>query len=266
VFKFITGKPLWANILLGIGILLLLSLIFFQSLSWITRHDKTLAVPAVTGMSYEEAKKTLEAQGFEVEIQDTVFNDTAALLSVVKQFPNAETKVKMNRTVYLTINRDAAPDIEMPNLKGLSFRAAQITLQQQKLKLEDTLYRPDFARNVLEQLYKGQPITPGTKIPMGSGIVLVIGIGTGNEELDVPDLVGVTLAEAKSILESSGLNVGSILPTGSDDNQYVYKQAPDHLTPTGNVRRMRQGQIVDLWVQAEKPVRQAVDSAAVQGN
>src|SRR5204862_6667351 len=115
-------------------------------LSWITRHDKTLAVPSVTGMSYDEAKKTLEAQGFEVEIQDTVFNDTAALLSVVKQFPNAATKVKMNRTVYLSINRDAAPDIDMPKLTGQSFRSAQIILQQQKLKLQDTIYAPYFAR------------------------------------------------------------------------------------------------------------------------
>ncbi|THU40728.1 PASTA domain-containing protein [Niastella caeni] len=264
MFKFITGRPLWANILLGIGILLLLFFIFFQSLSWITRHDKTLAVPSVAGMSYDEAKKTLEAQGFEVEIQDTVFNDTAALLSVVKQFPNAETKVKMNRTVYLSINRDAAPDIEMPNLIGLSLRAAQITMQQQKLKLEDTLFVPDIARSVKEQQYKGQPIKPGTKIPMGSGIVLVVGIGTGTEELEVPDLFGVTLGEAKSILESSGLNIGIIMPAGADPNQYVYKQAPDHLMPTGSVRRIRQGQLVDLWVQAEQPVRQRVDSAGVR--
>jgi eukaryotic-like serine/threonine-protein kinase len=264
VFKFITGKPLWANILLGIGILLVLFFIFFQSLSWITRHDKTLAVPAVTGKTFDEAKKILEAQGFDVEIQDTVFNDTAALLSVVKQFPNAETKVKMNRTVYLTINRDAAPDIDMPKLTGQSFRSAQITLQQQKLRLEDTIYAPYFARDlVLEQHYKGQPIKEGTKIPMGSGIVLVLGRGTGTEQLEVPDLFGVTLNEAKSILESNGLTVGTIQPAAADPNGYVYRQAPDHLTQTGNVNHIRAGQFIDLWVQSEKPVRK-VDSAGVQ--
>jgi beta-lactam-binding protein with PASTA domain len=264
VFKFITGKPLWANILLGIGILLLLLFIFFQSLSWITRHDKSLAVPSVTGKSFEEAKKILEGQGFEVEIQDTVYSDTAALLSVVKQFPNADTKVKMNRTVYLIINRDAAPDIDMPNLVGMSFRSADITLQQQKLKLEDTIYRPDVTRAVLEQQYKGQPIKPGTKIPMGSGITLVIGIGTGTEELDVPELVGLTLAEAKAAIEANGFNSGSVIPQGTTDpNMFVYRQSPTHLTPTGNVNRIKQGQVIDLWVQADKPVRPA-DSTAAQ--
>jgi len=256
VFKFITGKPLWANILLGIGILLVIFFIFLQSLSWITRHDKTLAVPPVTGKSFDEAKKILEGQGFDVEIQDTVYNDTAALLSVVKQFPTAESKVKMNRTVYLTINRDAAPDIEMPKLVGQSFRSAQITLQQQKLKLQDTIYKNDFATDqVLEQLYKGQPIKEGTKIPMGSGITLVISRGTGTTDQEVPDLFGMTLNEAKVILESNGLTLGTIQPTGADPNGYVYRQDPTRLTMSGNVNKIKQGQFIDLWIQADKPVK-----------
>jgi len=265
VFKFITGKPLWANILLGIVVLLLLFFLFFQSLSWITRHDKTLAVPSVTGKSFEEAKKILEGQGFEVEVQDTVYSDTSALLSVVKQFPNAESKVKMNRTVYLIINRDAAPDIPMPNLEGMSLRSALITLQQQKLKLEDTIYTPHVTSAVLEMQYKGQPIKQGTKIPMGSGVVLVVGRGTGTEELEVPDLVGLTLAEAKVIIESNGFNVGTVMPAGTTDgNMFVASQRPVHYTSSGNINKLRQGQVIDVWVQAEKPSLIKTDSAVTQ--
>ena len=260
MFKFITGRPLWANILLGIGILILLVLIFLQSLSWITRHDKTLAVPAVTGKSFDEAKKILEAQGFEVEIQDTVYNDTAALLSVVRQFPNAESKVKMNRTVFLTINRNAPPDIEMPKLIDLSFRSAVIVLEQRGLKLEDTVYVQGWKDMVLDQQMSGKPINAGTKVPMGSKIVLVLGRGSGKEEFDVPDLFGQTLSEAKQVLESSGLSLGE--PRDGDPNAYVYRQSPEPLTPTGKVNKVRQGQIVDLWVQAQKPVRQQADSTA----
>jgi eukaryotic-like serine/threonine-protein kinase len=265
VFKFITGRPLWANILLGIGILLVLFFLFFQSLSWITRHDKTLAVPSVTGKSYEEAKKILEAQGFEVEIQDTTYVDTAALLSVVKQFPNAESKVKMNRTVYLIINRDAAPDIDMPNLVGMSLRSAEITLQQQKLKIEDTIFVPYVSGQILEQKYKGETIKPGAKIKMGSAITLVIGKGTGPAELEVPDLVGLTLGEARVIIESNGFTPGIVLPEGSTDpNLFVYKQSVPHLTSSGNVNKLREGQVIDVWVQAEKPSLIKADSAAKQ--
>ena len=261
MFKFITGRPLWANILLGIGIFLILGFIFLQSLGWITRHDQTIAVPLVIGKSFEEAKKQLEAQGFEVEIQDTVYNDSAALLSVVKQFPTAESRVKMNRTVYLTINRDAAPDIEMPALEGMSFRSAAITLQQHGLKLGDTSYAQYFAKDmVLEQHFKNKRIKAGDKLPMGSAVDLVLARGAGGQDMEVPDLFGMTLGEAKALLEANGLTLGE--PRDGDPNTYVYKQSPEHLTLSGRVNKMKQGQVVDLWIQAQKPVRQAaVDSA-----
>ena len=264
MFKFITGKPLWANVLLGIGILIVLIVIFLQSLSWITRHDKTVAVPSVTGLSYDEAKKLLEAQGFDVEIQDTVYSDTAALLSVVKQFPTAEARVKMNRTVYVTINRATAPDIEMPNLENMSFRGAVIAIQQHGLKLGDTSYTNYFARDmVLEQDVNGQRIKAGAKLPMGSKVNLVLGSGAGSQEIDVPDLFGMTLADAKQALESSGLTLGE--PHDGDPTAYVYQQSPEHLTPTGKVNKIHQGQIVDLRVQATKPTRQQADSTGAQG-
>ena len=65
----------------------------------------------------------LETQGFEVEIQDSIYNDTASPAAVLRQFPDADALVKVNRTVYLTINRAIPPVIDMPNLEGLSFRS-----------------------------------------------------------------------------------------------------------------------------------------------
>ncbi|WP_245843689.1 PASTA domain-containing protein [Niastella vici] len=255
LFKFMTGKPLWVHILTGIGLVILLVVVFLQSLHFITRHDKTLTIPAVTGKSYAEARQILESKGFDVELQDSIFNDTARPLSVLRQFPDAEAVVKVNRTVYLTINKAVAPIIEMPNLEGLSFRSAQIAMEQYRLKLEDTLYRADFAKNsVLEQQYNGDRIKAGTKIPEGSKITLVLGSGLGNENFSVPDLVGLTYNDAKVLLESNGLNVGTVIPA-VDPNAYVGRQSPEHMTPDGRINRIRQGQSVDLWLQPDKPVK-----------
>jgi beta-lactam-binding protein with PASTA domain len=258
VLKFITGKPLWANIVIGCAIFLLLFVLLMQSLGWITRHDAVLPVPAVTGKSFEEAKKLLEGQGFEVLVQDTVFTDTAPLLSVMRQFPEAESIVKESRTIFLTINRDVPPDIPMPSLEGSTYRSAEISITQHGLKLEDTIYKKDYARNmVLEQLFKGERIKAGTKIPMGSPITLVLGTGLGNEAFEMPDLFGLTLSEAKGVIESSGLTMGNVIPGTAHPGSYVYKQSPDHQTPTGNINQVRQGQLIDIWVQTEKPVRAA---------
>jgi beta-lactam-binding protein with PASTA domain len=266
VLKFITGRPLWLNILVGGAIFFVLFFLFFQSLSWITRHDAVLPVPSVAGKSYDEAKQFLEKQGFEVQVQDTVFTDSLPLSAVVRQFPDEGTIVKENRVIFLSINRATAPDIPMPNLEGSTFKSAQIALEQNGLKIQDTSYRKDMARDmVLEQLFKGERIKPGTKIPMGSGISLVLGTGLGNEKVDMPDLFGFTLNEAKQILESTGLTLGNVVPQGASPNSYVYRQSHESHTPTGSVNTVRMGQTIDVWVQAQKPVRAAAPSADSTG-
>src|SRR5256885_5002887 len=206
MLKFVTGRPLWINVLAGILLVFLFVLIFMLSLNWCTEHGKTMQIPSVTGLSYTEAKDFLEKKGFDVEIQDSVYYDTIPPLHVIKQFPEADKVVKKNRTVYLTVNRVVPPTIEMPKLVGLTFRNAEVTLKQYGLKRGDTIYRIDFAKNsVLDQLYDGASIKPGTKIQMGSTIGLVLGTGVGAFEFAVPDLFGLPFEEAKTLLQANGL-------------------------------------------------------------
>jgi beta-lactam-binding protein with PASTA domain len=220
-----------------------------------------------TGRSLPEAEKFLEEKGFEIEIQDSVFVDTAAPLSVLRQFPEADAVVKENRTVYLTISRSVAPTIDMPNLEGMSFRNAEMILRQYGLKLEDTVFRHDFAKNaVLEQQYNGNRIKPGTKITMGSGISLILGSGLGEDEFSVPDMIGLTFNDARTFLEGNGLNLGAAVfdvDVRDSLNAYVYRQSPQRFTDEHKIIRIRQGQSVDLWLSVQKPVRQ-IDSTLQQ--
>jgi beta-lactam-binding protein with PASTA domain len=264
MFKFITGKPLWINILFSIVLIFILLFIFLLSLDFFTRHGKTLTIPAVMNMSLAEAEKVLKDQGFDIEIQDSIYSDTAAPLSVLRQFPDADAVVKQHRTVYLTINRAIAPAIEMPNLEGMSFRTAQIVLKQYGLKLKDTVFKPDFAKNsVLEQQYNGERIKPGAKITMGSSIVLVLGSGLGQDEFNVPDMFSLTYEEALMLLQSTGLSAGAVVPdpdVKDTNGAFVYRQSPERLTYDGRLNRIRPGQTIDLWLSSQKPVRQQTDS------
>ena len=122
----------------------LLGLLFFLSLSWFTNNGKYLQVPTVKGRNVDEAIKLLEARGFDVVIQDSVYFDTVKKYTVIKQLPDEGATVKANRTVFLTINRAVAPAIPMPKLEGLSLRFAVELLERNHLKLGDTIYRPDF--------------------------------------------------------------------------------------------------------------------------
>jgi beta-lactam-binding protein with PASTA domain len=231
----------------------------FLSLDLITSHGKTLTIPSVSGKSLAEATSLLEEKGFEVEIQDSVYIDTLKPLSVIRQFPEADAVVKKNRTVYLTISREIPPVIDMPNLEGMSFRNVEIVLRQYGLKLEDTIFKPDFAKNaVLEQRFKGERIKPGTKIPMGSSIVLVLGSGLGESEFSVPDLFGLTFSDGRILLESTGLNVGATVldPDVRDTlSAFIYQQRPERLTEDRHINRIRQGQSIDVWLSTNKPIR-----------
>jgi len=266
VFRFLTSKPLWINILAGFVLLVVLLLLFLGSLDLITHHGKTMKIPAVIGQSVDQAKKTLESQGFEIVIQDSIYNDTIPPLQVIKQFPEADNLVKVNRTVYLTINRAVAPEIDMPNLLSMTFRNAEMVLRRYGLKLGDTVFRPDFARNsVLDQEYKGESIKPGTKIQQGSEITLIIGNGVGTE-IVVPDLFGLTNLEARAAISQAGLIVGSVVPDADVRDTlgaFVYRQDPDRFDYNKQINRIRQGEAITIFISAAKKEK-ITDSSAVQ--
>lgn len=268
IHKYITSKPLWINILAGLGLIIILVLLFFISLSWLTGYGKTVKVPLVTGQNVDAAKKFLEDKGFDVIIQDSVYVDSIAKLAVVRQSPEADATVKSGRTIYLTINRSIAPQVEMPNLAGFSIKSAEMYLQSVGLKLGDVSFKPDIARNaVLEQLYNNEPIAPGTKIPIGSIISFVLGSGEGGGVINVPNLVGMTLDEARTYLSTMGIQVGAV--TGMDAikdsaSSYVIRQIPDRLSDSldaSGIRvpnKIKQGQLIDIYIGSTAPARDSI--------
>jgi beta-lactam-binding protein with PASTA domain len=259
VFKFLTTRPLWVNILAAIVLVLLLILFFFAILGWLTKHARYEKVPAVVGMNVNDATQALEANGFDVEIQDSVYVDTAARLSVIRQSPDQYATVKANRTIYLTINRAVPPLTTVPNMVGFSFRSAEMMLQSLGLKLGDTSYRLDYAKNsVLEQLYNGKPIAAMTQVPMGSTIDFVLGNGVGSEVMNVPDVTGMSLGQARAYLVSMNINIGAIVPPdiAANEEAFVEKTNPPQYSEVNGQRvqnKIKPGQSLDLYLTLTKP-------------
>jgi beta-lactam-binding protein with PASTA domain len=261
MFKFITQRPLWLNLLTGLLLALVIFVIFIFSLNWITHHNESKTVPSVVGKSFDEAEKILDKAGFEVEIQDSIYVDTVKPMKVLRQVPESDDVVKVNRTVFLTINRAVPPTIEMPNLNGFTFRSAQMELLNLGLRVGDTVYRTDWARNtVLEQRYKGEIIQAGTKIQMGSTISFVLGTGVGKEKFIVPLLVGMRFCDAKSKIESRGLVINPITSGITDTcNAYIYRQSPLQFDDEKKIQYIHTGQTIDVWLQVEKPVTDSLN-------
>jgi hypothetical protein len=259
--EFITRRPLWQNILIGFGISVFLLMVFLFMLNRITNHGEYLIVPELKGKNYIQVQDELENQGFEVVLQDSIYIDSIAPNAIIKQFPEPEATVKVNRVIYLTVNCTVPPTITMPNLIGMSFRNAILELRSLGLKMGDTTFIPDIAKNaVKDQLSEGIQIKPGSPIRMGSKVDLLIGSGLGGAAVPVPDLFGLTYSEAQLVMELNGIAPGVIL---LDDDLvdttlgFVYWQNPNPFDNQLNVNMIRPGQLMDIRISVVKPERKA---------
>ena len=190
-------------------------LIAFYSLGYYTNHGSGIPVPKLKGQSVDHAMALLKEQGFGYKI-DSVYVQDVAPGTIVEQDPDAGTNVKEGRVIYLTMVTLLAPNITLPDLEQSSYREATATLQNYGLKVGDTTYRSDIARDrILEVRFGGQVVKAGTKIPKGSRIDLVLGDGEGASEVEIPELVNLDLDAARFAIKGSGLTIGAITYQGT---------------------------------------------------
>ena len=242
--------------LAAISLAVLLIILVLQLLGWITNHGEHLTVPGVVGKDYQQSIALLESNGFDVVIQDSVFTDTLSRGVIIKQLPDSNATVKINRTVFITVNRYIPPMVTMPMLEGRSFGFAMELLKRGHLQLGDTSFKADFMKGtVLEQEFKGYRISPGDKVQWGSRINLVIAGGLMDQETMVPDLIGLTYDEAKAQLELLGVNVAAIVGNGliiDTASAFVYKQNPEPMDQEKRPLFIRSGHLMDLYISSVK--------------
>lgn len=251
MFKFITNKPFWVNLLVAGILAILLIFLTLQLLGWITKHGEYLTVPAVKGTNSTQAIKLLESKGFDVVIQDSIYTDTLQKGNVIKQLPDANATVKINRTVFLTVNRYVPPMIAMPALEGKSLNFALDILERSHLVLGDTVYRPDFMKGaIIEQQYNGKRIEAGNKVQWGSQIDLVISGGLNEHNMIVPNLIGLTYRQAKEQIDSLGILLNLVPDVSVRDtlNAFIYKQNPNHLDDLKKPLYIKSGMVLDIWL------------------
>lgn len=226
---YLKTKSFRHNLFAALGTVTLLVLIAFFSLRFYTKHGEGLNVPSLKGLSVEQAVAKLEELGLRYELDSVYIMDKPPGM-VVEQDPDPETFVKDNRTIYLTVNTSKAPNVNFPDVEFKTLREAQAILEGFGLKMGDTTYKADVSRDVvLETLFGGQTIRAGEPIPRGSRIDVILGDGRGNEEVEIPSLVGLTQSEARFSLKGSMLILGTVGYEGTitdSANAVIIRQTP----------------------------------------
>lgn len=242
------------NLIIAIMSIALFLLIIFFSLRFYTRHGEGQPVPKLKGLSVAEAIEILDAQGFKYQI-DSVYQMDKKPGLVVEQDPDANTNVKANRTIYLTIITTEAPDVGFPDIFEMTYLEARAVLSNYGIKIGDTTYTSDIARDrILEASYKGRQISRGQQIPKGSVISLVLGDGKGASEVDLPDLIGRTLTESVFVLKGSSLNVGSVSYEGTITDSTTARVIRQFPALSDSLNKVSIGTPVDLTLSNGTPV------------
>ena len=224
--KFIVLNVVLA-LLVGAGILV--GLIFW--LRSYTQHGIEVEVEDVRGLVEAEAQPLLAAQGLHLVIIDSTYTDKVPFGTIVEQDPKPMSHAKHGRSVYVTINATTKRQITMPDLLDISYRQAETTLRGMGLEVDTAYdYEPSaFKDLVLDIKCNDESVHAGDKIPIGSKVRLVVGFGRGTEQVEVPNVLGLTLPDARSLLLNHRLIVGAVAyDTPAEDGvpQYIYRQEP----------------------------------------
>ncbi len=227
--SYLKTKSFRNNLLAAIFTVVAILFIAFYSLRYYTKHGQGINVPELKGLEFSKAVEKLESLGLRYDVDSVYIMDQPPGM-VIDQDPDASTFVKDNRTIYLTINTSQAPNVKFPDIEFKSLREAQSILEGFGLKVGDTTYKADVSRDVvLEASYGGRVLQTGEVLPKASRINLVLGNGRGNEEVDIPNLIGLTKDEARFSLKGSLLNLGQVTYVGTitdSANAVVVMQVP----------------------------------------
>ena len=248
-FEFLKQKKFYIHLLIIILLFFVLMWIAFRSLDGYTRHDKVYAMPNFIGQNYFEMQKEY-ASDFNFILIDSVYPKGEEPGSIIQQDPLPDSKVKKGRNVYCIIVAVMPEKTEMPNLKNLSLRQAIGTLESNGLEIDKLIYEDYFAKNaVIEQLYQGKVIEPGTEIVKGSKISLRVGFGQDKKKIEIPNLIGRPAAEIKRLLNIAGLNLGTENFDDSDSLQYL---KVSKMQPGPSSRLVEAGTFVNIWYRSSK--------------
>ena len=161
-------------------------------------------LPNVVGKTFEDASAMLQKVGFPAQQGETRFHRTIPANVVLQEDPPAGSRQKRGTTVVLALSGGQRA-AEVPVVTNMS-------QQQARIAIENTGLTMGTATEQLSDLPRGLVVASnppaGTKIELPGSVDIVLSKGPAT--IQVPDLYGRSIGEARSMIEQLGLRIAGI--------------------------------------------------------
>ena len=172
-----------------------------------TRQNQNRIMVDIKNRNIDDALKILKSENYRYEVSDTLYTNKFQLGTIVDQYPKPNTRVKSGRTVRLKISQPEK-SVAIPNLIGQSRRSAELELNQMGLLIDTvyTEYNPEYPNGTIAWQYP----KAGDRRKKGMGIQITVSKGMPPNFFQVPNLIGLSINQAKDLIFKSRLKVGKI--------------------------------------------------------
>ncbi|MFJ3135083.1 Stk1 family PASTA domain-containing Ser/Thr kinase [Streptomyces sp. NPDC086843] len=167
----------------------------------LSKGPQTVRVPDLDGYPLDKARSLLEDEGLEPGMVTREFSDSVPKDAVVSTEPGKGTKVRAGSAVKLTVSKGSP--VDLPDVTGDDPEDARAELEEAGLKVEiasERVTSEHDAGTVARQ-------TPGAGGQAAEGDTVTLTLSKGPEMVEVPDVVGDSVDEAREKLEGAGFGV-----------------------------------------------------------
>ena len=218
--------------------------------------NSTVDVPNVVGKQLSVATRLLEERHLRVSSSEVTNSDVPAG-QVISQSPEPGESVKEQRMVHLVVSKGAG-DITIPDLQGMSFDQAREKLKALGLSIGKITYENDPSKD--DGVVLSQGLQAGGKASKGATVDITINQTKGTT-VEIPNVVGMTIKEAKEALGNLGLSIGKI--SGSNEDSAVVTAVSP--APGASVKRDESITLVGQSKDGKKDGTNAKQGGATKG-
>jgi beta-lactam-binding protein with PASTA domain len=209
--KRVFAESLW--LFLGLALAGVVFLVSFYTAMRVEMHSTQVEVPQLSGLTLAEAKARVDPLALVLEVVDQRNDSRVPSGGVLEQTPRAGDSVRRGRKVKLILSLGGRV-LEVPDLVGQAARAISITLAQEGFVPGDEAHVASALiprGKVMAQV----PPPRATAVP-NSRVHRLVSDGPPVALWVMPDLTGLTRAQAARWIEASGFRSGQVREVAAD--------------------------------------------------